>query len=455
MRPDPARPGAWFATQRDRFIPPNLRADADATRRARVLVAFSMVCIVLGCVFSVLALVNYGLPLVVLASALGALASALTPLVLLRTGSLQVATSTMLAVFAAAIVGPSFAAAGQSVLNLPWLTIIPLLATVLAGPRTGIAWGVVCVVLAEATLAISAAIPGQLVLPADTMRVAAASNIALLMVFITSFAVVYEMQRRRMMVALVFAQAELESVRGRAVATDRLASLGRMAAGVAHEINNPMTYVSSNVALLREDLARGPLEPALRREYVEDVLPATEEGIRRVASIVADLRRFARGDTRESVAIDVNHEVQAAVRMCEATLDQRRVSVRLGALPPMMARAGEITQATMNLVANALDATKDGGEVRVETEVSAQQIVLRVVDTGVGMTPEIAARALEPFFTTKPTGEGTGLGLPVVHGIVVAHGGSLRIESTPGAGTTCEVRLPLPTAPSLDAKIAS
>src|SRR6185369_9353697 len=129
-------------------------------------------------------------------------------------------------------------------------------------------------------------------------------------------------------------EMELQSARERGVAHDRLASLGRMAAGVAHEINNPMTFVSSNVALLREDLAAGPLADAVRREYAEDILPATEEGIRRIIDITVDLRRFARGDSAQAVSFDLNQEVRTAIRMCEPTLGQRRVSSSLAALPP-------------------------------------------------------------------------------------------------------------------------
>ena len=437
-----ARLRAWYAAQTDRFVPPELRANADDARRAHVLVGFSLVCVVSGCVFTVLSIIHFSVATFLFASLVATVTSAAAPIVLRRTASLQVATTLMLAVFAVAIFFTARAAREQAAITLPWLAVLPLLATSLAGMRTGIVWLVVSVLLAELHLVLGEVWPPSVVLEPAAMLRASAWNLALLMTFVGSFALVYESRRRTMMSALALAEAELRSARERAVAYDRLASLGRMAAGVAHEINNPMTFVSSNVALLREDLATGPLEDAMRREYVEDILPATEEGIRRVIDITVDLRRFARGDSAQAVSFDLNQEVRTAVRMCEPTLGRRRVSSRLAALPPMTGRPRELVQVVMNLMVNALHAVGAEGQVQVETEVRSGQIVLRVTDDGSGMTDEVKARAFEPFFTTKPTGEGTGLGLAVVHGIVLAHGGALHIESQPGAGTTIEAVFP-------------
>ena len=216
-----------------------------------------------------------------------------------------------------------------------------------------------------------------------------------------------------------------------------------MAAGVAHELNNPMTFVSSNVELFKEDLVKGPIDAGLRREYLDDILPATDEGIRRVISIVGDLRRFARGDAEQRIEFDLNEEVRTALRMCERALEDRRLVVALGVLPPMAGNPREVAQVTINLVVNAAQAARSGGLIRVETESVREELILRVSDDGAGMTAAVKARVFEPFFTTKPEGQGTGLGLAVVHGIVRAHGGSVRVESEPGKGSRFEVRFPV------------
>ena len=242
---------------------------------------------------------------------------------------------------------------------------------------------------------------------------------------------------------LARAHEQLGMAHQRAREQERLSSLGLLAAGVAHEINNPMSYVKSNVHSLYLDLKTSKaLTPELR-EYVDDVLPATLDGIRRVTSIVADLRRFARGDPEAMEEYDLNHEIAVAVRIARGQLSpQCEVVLELGELPRLLGHPRQITQVVVNLLMNASQAMPAEGRVTVTTRMEGDEAVLEVRDTGIGMTPEVRSKLFQPFFTTKPAGEGTGMGLAVVHGIVTAHRGRIRVDTVPGQGSTFTIHLP-------------
>jgi signal transduction histidine kinase len=243
---------------------------------------------------------------------------------------------------------------------------------------------------------------------------------------------------------LARAHQELDRTHQRAREQDRLSSLGTLAAGIAHEINNPLAYVKSNVNILYRDLQAQKELPEELREYVTEVLPATLDGIQRIATIVADLRRFARGEPEQLVEYDLNAEIEAAVRITQGRVQpQCEVEFRLGPLPRMMGRPRQLAQVVINLLINAAQATPREGKIFLSTWQEGDEVVLEVRDTGEGMTPEVMARLFQPFFSTKPIGVGTGMGLAVVHGIVSAHGGRIQVESQPGKGSTFTIRLPL------------
>jgi two-component system, NtrC family, sensor kinase len=243
---------------------------------------------------------------------------------------------------------------------------------------------------------------------------------------------------------LAKALAELDLAHRRAREQERLSSLGMLAAGIAHEINNPMSYVKSNIHTLHLEMKDQKELPGPLREYVTEVLPQTLDGIKRVCSIVADLRRFARGDPEALIEYELNEEVRAALRITRSrVLPECDVVIELGELLPMLGHPRQISQVVVNLLINAAQAMKGRGTVYVSTRPDGEDdVVLTVRDTGVGMAPEVVANLFQPFFTTKPAGEGTGLGLAVVHGIITAHGGRIRVESKPGEGSTFTVRLP-------------
>jgi two-component system, NtrC family, sensor kinase len=241
------------------------------------------------------------------------------------------------------------------------------------------------------------------------------------------------------------AHASLETLHREMAARDKLTNLGLVAAGIAHEINNPMSFVTSNVKGLLIDLGRAGELPEDLRAYVDDILPATLDGIHRVNTIVGDLRRFARGDVDAFVEYDINEEVAAAMRISRARLKDRcKVEIELGEIPRLLGRPQQIAQVLINLVVNAAQAVsqRPAGVITVSTVVEHDHVLLRVRDNGVGMSAETRARLFEPFFTTKGVGEGTGLGLSVAYGIVASHGGSIQVESEVAQGSAFTVRLP-------------
>ncbi|MFY0528420.1 ATP-binding protein [Archangium gephyra] len=239
------------------------------------------------------------------------------------------------------------------------------------------------------------------------------------------------------------AHQELTQMHQRALEQERLSSLGMLAAGVAHEINNPMSFVTSNVNSMLRDLRDEPNLSELMKEYVDDVLPATLDGIKRVNTIVGDLRRFARGDPEAHTSYDLDAEVETALRIAQGQLSHVRVEKELGGVGRSVGRPRQLVQVLVNLLVNAGQATASGGLVRISTRRDAHHILVEVRDTGTGMSEETKRHLFEPFFTTKPSGEGTGLGLSVVHGIVKSHGGRIEVESEEGKGTCFKLRLPL------------
>ncbi|QSQ25504.1 histidine kinase [Pyxidicoccus parkwayensis] len=232
------------------------------------------------------------------------------------------------------------------------------------------------------------------------------------------------------------AHQKMEALHQHAVMQEKLSSLGLLAAGIAHEINNPMSYVTSNLKDLMADLPRLATAPELLEEYRRDILPATLDGLRRVNSIVADLRRFARGDPESLVEYDLNEEVRAAARIVQSRFTHdRELRLQFGELPHLLGRPRQIAQVLVNLMINAAEALGEQGNVTVRTALVGERIQITVRDTGVGMDEQTLKNLFQPFFTTKPVGEGMGLGLAVAHGIIRSHGGTISVESRPGVGT--------------------
>jgi two-component system NtrC family sensor kinase len=251
-------------------------------------------------------------------------------------------------------------------------------------------------------------------------------------------------ERQRNLTELATAHKELIAAQQHSIANEKLASIGMLASGIAHEINNPMSFITANVKALLQDLRDEPLLSKVMAEYRADVIPSTMDGIRRVNAIVDDLRRFARGEPETAVPFDLATELNAAVRIARSQLRSGQV-LHADFKQPSPALCGmprQISQVALNLIVNAIQASPDDGEVFVSAGSSNGEAVFRVRDNGSGIAPDVLERLFTPFVTTKAAGMGTGLGLAVAHGMVKAHGGRIVVSSDVGAGTMFEVFLP-------------
>ena len=272
------------------------------------------------------------------------------------------------------------------------------------------------------------------------------------------------------------AHQALKSAQSRMVETEKLASLGQLVAGVAHEINNPLAFVSNNVAVLERDLRdivtliglyrqlERPTDPGddelngqidsvsqqLDLDYTLDNMPRlierTREGLRRIERIVKDLRLFARVDEGDWNEVDLNPGIESSVNMVQGYARKKGVRVisELEPLPPLRCRGAKVHQVVVNLLMNGIDACSADGAVTIRTraEPDGQGVRIEVADTGCGMEPALRERIFDPFFTTKPIGEGTGLGLSISYGIVQEHRGTIDVQSVPGEGSCFTIRLP-------------
>jgi PAS domain S-box-containing protein len=225
---------------------------------------------------------------------------------------------------------------------------------------------------------------------------------------------------------------------------DRMASMGTLAAGIAHEINNPLAFVITNLGFLSEELAR---QPTLREEP-RSLLNEARDGAERVRRIVHQLKTFSRPDEERLEPVDPHAVLDSAAVLAANEIRHRARLVReYGPVPRVLGDEGRLCQVFLNLMVNAAHAIPEGAaernEIRLVTRVGADgRVVVEVRDTGGGIPKDVLGRIFDPFFTTKPVGVGTGLGLAICHGIVTRMGGDITVESEPGRGTTVRVVLP-------------
>jgi signal transduction histidine kinase len=251
---------------------------------------------------------------------------------------------------------------------------------------------------------------------------------------------------------------------------DRMISIGTMAAGVAHEINNPLTYVIANLGFALQSLAEmaadltamplPPPGPASLLQQLRSASAALEDvsaGADRMRKIVADLGKFARPEEPGRAVIDLQEPLETAIRMSSHQIKHHAFVVREpGATPPVQANAQRLEQVFINLLVNAAQAMPErrpqANRIRVVTRTDAEgRAVVEIEDTGAGISAEDQARIFDPFFTTKPVGFGTGLGLSICHRIITDAGGTIAVESALGRGTLFRITLPAaqarPSAP--------
>ncbi|GLK88467.1 two-component sensor histidine kinase [Pseudomonas turukhanskensis] len=268
--------------------------------------------------------------------------------------------------------------------------------------------------------------------------------------------------------------AERKQLESQLVQSEKLASIGQLAAGVAHEINNPIGFISSNHTTLEQyvtgllelialyeqsenDIAPGALKDSLAalrvrldlpfiQEDIPVLLKESREGITRVRQIIQDLKDFSRVDSEQEWQwADLHKGIESTLNIVASELKYKADVIRhYGVLPEVKCLSSQLNQVVMNLVVNAAQAMgEQRGKIEIRTGAQGDRVWIEISDNGVGIPKEVIPKIFDPFFTTKPLGKGTGLGLSLSYGIVKKHGGSMGVESEPGQGSTFRIELPI------------
>jgi len=276
--------------------------------------------------------------------------------------------------------------------------------------------------------------------------------------------------------ALEESNENLKQTQAQLVNAEKMASLGQLTAGIAHEINNPINFITSNVAPLRRNIAdivevikgyqgvdaeHAAEQLAALRDRAEqigleesiseldDIIASIAEGSSRTAEIVRGLRNFSRLDEDDLKDADLNDGLRSTLTVLGPQYrDKVNFKLELGGIPKVECFPGKVNQVFMNIMTNAVQATLartdlSTRQVSIHTSHANNSVIIRIADNGTGMSDAVKARVFEPFFTTKAVGEGTGLGMAIVYGIINDHGGSIAIDSMPGAGTEFTITLPV------------
>jgi len=248
------------------------------------------------------------------------------------------------------------------------------------------------------------------------------------------------------------AHLELQRTQAQLVQSAKMASLGELVAGIAHEVNNPLAFAIAHLDTVERSLRT--VEATLGRAIIDGAGDAWEKalkrahemhvGLTRIQELVLKLRAFSRLDEGERKRVSTRESVQSVLMILAHRLRERNVTVstELGEPDLLECYAGLFNQAIMNLVANAIDAVDDEGSISIGSGVHDGWFELRVADTGCGIPPEIRERIFEPFFTTKAVGRGTGLGLSITHSIAERHGGTVALTPNAERGTLAVLRFP-------------
>ncbi len=274
------------------------------------------------------------------------------------------------------------------------------------------------------------------------------------------------------------AYRDLKDAQSHLLQSEKMASVGQLAAGVAHEINNPIGFINSNLNSLEgyvgdmrelieknrllveknrggdlsdlrdaiEDIERYMDEADLDfiLEDFSDIVEESKEGTTRVKKIVQDLKNFSHVDEAERTVSDINSGIKSTLNIVNNEIKYKAtVKMELGDIPELECYPQQLNQVFMNLLVNASQAIEDKGEIGIKTFLDGDRIVVQVSDSGCGIPKEKIEKIFEPFFTTKPVGEGTGLGLSMSYNIIKNHCGDITVDSEPGKGTTFTIELPI------------
>ena len=267
---------------------------------------------------------------------------------------------------------------------------------------------------------------------------------------------------------------ELQQIQGQLVQSEKMASIGQLAAGIAHEINNPTGFVSSNVNTMEEYLRdiksiitgyddllklcvnvfdkdiqdkikkvedeKQAIDLPFLLSDLDQIIHETQDGVKRITKIVKDLREFSHSGSDKPEYANVNKGIESTLNIVWNELKYKAEVITVyGDLPEVLCYSQQLNQVFMNLLVNAAQAIKEKGIIRINTMVENGFVVVEVSDTGEGISKENLSKIFDPFFTTKPVGKGTGLGLAVTYAIIQKHCGEIKVISEPGKGTTFRV----------------
>jgi signal transduction histidine kinase len=265
---------------------------------------------------------------------------------------------------------------------------------------------------------------------------------------------------------------KMKSMQEQLINSDKMASLGQLTAGIAHEINNPINFVSSNISPLKRDLIElkelckkykglhssktlekdleaieaftREIDPEFLYQEIETLIRGIEEGAGRTRQIVLGLRSFSRLDEDEFKEVDIHEGIESTLMLLRNKIKNRiEIKKNFGSVPPVECIPGKLNQVLMNILNNASDAIGEKGTITITTKRDKNNLVISIRDDGMGMKESVRRRVFEPFYTTKAIGQGTGLGLSISYGIIERHNGTLEVKSEPGKGSEFIITLPL------------
>jgi len=299
----------------------------------------------------------------------------------------------------------------------------------------------------------------------------------LLAIAAIAWLVLHERRLRKQLSVLQAESKKREASQAQVIHTTKLASLGQMVAGVAHEINTPLGFVKSNVEVVADLLAeyeqavtnvmtgvdfllnadpgiadrarnlvikaRSQLARATGLNEARELLTDSVDGLKQMSALVLNLKGFARVDRDGMDLVDINDSIKSSLTIAGHQLrDRIAVETEFGQLPPVRCMPSQINQVFLNLITNASQAMGEEGRLRIRSVAKKDGVEVSISDNGSGIPEHVLPNIFDPFFTTKKVGDGTGLGLSIVHKIIQGHGGSIRVNSVVGKGTTFFVELP-------------
>jgi PAS domain S-box-containing protein len=253
---------------------------------------------------------------------------------------------------------------------------------------------------------------------------------------------------------------ERKRMEQRLMLADRMVSVGTLAAGIAHEINNPLAYVIANLSFIQEEVEElGPILSAAKSKGLRELIAQAEDGAERVRVIIRDLKSFSRVDSADDGPVEIQRVLDSAINMAWNEIRHRaQLQKRCAAVPAVRGSEARLGQVFLNLLVNAAQAIPVGhasdNQITLTVQQRGEQVIVELSDTGAGIPSDVLPRIFDPFFTTKPVGVGTGLGLSICHSIVAACGGEISVESAEGKGSTFRVALPIAQARSLRPRAA-